>query len=550
VNREATTAPSPWLFGPARDLLFGCGLVYVLVFAALALDGDAVRAALPIGYALLPTLFVSGPHYGATLLRVYDRSEDRRKYRFFALWSTLALALFFAWGLRDVVVGSWMATVYLTWSPWHYSGQNFGVGMMFLRRRGVDVTPAARRLYWWSFAFSFALTFLAVHGADPKATYAVGDFADTALHLVPLGAVLGVPTSVQGGAMIVVGVAYVATTLGAFALLRRKASARDLLPAAAIVVSQALWFAAPTLARQWNVAQRWTPLSTEHAAYVFVWIAAAHALQYLWITSYYAVRAGGARRHAAFLVKALLAGAAIWTIPALLFAPRALGRLPYDAGLALLVASFVNLHHFVLDGAIWKLRDGRIAKILLGGGDAPAAAVTPNRARRFAFAAVGAACLVVAVIGAYELEFGFNPAIARDDLPRAESAATHLAWIGRDSAEMHLQIGDRAEEKGDVAAARRHFRDAIALRPTAWAWIELGKTYAREEDWRQAASAFDAALALEPSHPIALLYAGVVDFNTGRADAGRARLLRARDAATKPDELAEIEEAMRTFGVR
>src|SRR6185369_4056563 len=179
-------------------------------------------------------------------------------------------------------------------------------------------------------------------------------------------------------------------------------------------------------------------------AYVFIWIAAAHALQYLWITSYYAVRTGGARRHAAFLVKSLLAGAAIWTIPALVFAPRALGRLPYDAGLALLVASFVNLHHFVLDGAIWKLRDGRIAKILLGGGgDAPVEPSPPNRARSVAFAVVGAACLVVAVVGGWELEFGFNPAIARNDRARAESAAARLAWIGRDSAEMHLQIGDR-----------------------------------------------------------------------------------------------------------
>jgi hypothetical protein len=34
-------------------------------------------------------------------------------------------------------------------------------------------------------------------------------------------------------------------------------------------------------------------------------------------------------------------------------------------GLGLLTASIVNLHHFVLDGAIWTLRDGRVARMLL-----------------------------------------------------------------------------------------------------------------------------------------------------------------------------------------
>ena len=61
----------------------------------------------------------------------------------------------------------------------------------------------------------------------------------------------------------------------------------------------------------------------------------------------------------------MLAGAAIWTAPVLLLAPGVFGRVPYDLGLSALVAAAVNLHHFVLDGAIWKLRDGRVARIPL-----------------------------------------------------------------------------------------------------------------------------------------------------------------------------------------
>jgi len=30
MSKTASTAPRPWLFGPAPDLLFGCGLAYML----------------------------------------------------------------------------------------------------------------------------------------------------------------------------------------------------------------------------------------------------------------------------------------------------------------------------------------------------------------------------------------------------------------------------------------------------------------------------------------------------------------------------------------
>src|SRR6202034_4761608 len=31
----------------------------------------------------------------------------------------------------------------------------------------------------------------------------------------------------------------------------------------------------------------------------------------------------------------------------------------------LIFTALINIHHFILDGAIWKLRDGRIAAVLL-----------------------------------------------------------------------------------------------------------------------------------------------------------------------------------------
>ena len=35
----AATSREPWFFGPGRDLLLGCGLVYSVVFAMLTFAG-------------------------------------------------------------------------------------------------------------------------------------------------------------------------------------------------------------------------------------------------------------------------------------------------------------------------------------------------------------------------------------------------------------------------------------------------------------------------------------------------------------------------------
>jgi hypothetical protein len=53
-------------------------------------------------------------------------------------------------------------------------------------------------------------------------------------------------------------------------------------------------------------------------------------------------------------------------------------------------AALVNLHHFILDGAVWKLREGRVAALLLG---RTSPEVTPTSAARWIGGPTGAARL-------------------------------------------------------------------------------------------------------------------------------------------------------------
>jgi tetratricopeptide (TPR) repeat protein len=547
VARPAAAAGTGWVSGRAPDLLWGCGLAYALAFAAHALGGPAFRAAFPPWSLALGVLALSGAHYGATLLRVYQRGEDRRRYAWAALWTSAALAALFVAGLHSPALGSWIIVLYLTWSPWHYSGQNYGVALLLLRRRGVEVSPALKRLLWASFGLSFGLTFLAYHGAIDSARYApapaageLGGFA------YPLHT-LGIPDPAQDVALAALGGAYALVTGLVLARLLR-AGARASAPALALLASQALWFAAPALARNWKLAQGVEPLSLEHAVYAFQWIALAHAVQYLWITAHYARRAGQARSALGFWGRALLAGSAIWTAPALLFAPAALGPLPYDAGLGLLVAAVVNLHHFVLDGAVWKLRDTRVSSILLGapgrpagragagaaaGVPAPAPLAARGRLRLWpAFAALGAAGVLINAAAEYEVEFGLRDAAARRDAARYERAAQRLRWLGRDSAQLHFSAGNRALERGDLVAADREYRRGLDLHPTWESALMLGYARRRQGDHLGAREAFELAHRLAPHQPRTGYFLGATLLDLGETT--RALELLERAALAEP----------------
>ena len=80
-----------WLFGPLPDLLLGCGVLYALSVVLFAFSGSAARAAQPDWVFPALVLLVSLPHYGATLLRVYEHAEDRRQHRLVAVWATVAI---------------------------------------------------------------------------------------------------------------------------------------------------------------------------------------------------------------------------------------------------------------------------------------------------------------------------------------------------------------------------------------------------------------------------------------------------------------------------
>jgi len=266
-----------WLEGPFTDLLVGAGGAYLLSVPLLWL---AASGAVASDWSFTPiwiiAILINGPHYGATLLRVYAQREERRRYALFAAWGTLLLAAIFVVGLHEPYVGALILTVYFSWSPWHFAGQNYGISLMFLRRSGIEVSPLAKRLLHASFVLSFMLAFLALH-----AEFSTGLHAPprSALYTDPVLLRLGIPGAIAGSLIFACGAAYLFSVVGAVAILRRRATARELLPVGSLILCQALWFAVPSLL---DVTRAW---STRSLAFAAIWISAAHSMQYLWVRS-------------------------------------------------------------------------------------------------------------------------------------------------------------------------------------------------------------------------------------------------------------------------
>lgn len=500
-----TNGSRPWLFGPGIDLFFGCGIGYAILTVILAILQPPMDRI--FGWLPFVILFTGLPHYGATLERVYSTSEARRHYGRHALIFTLLVGGIFLFSLISGRGGSQFVTLYLTWSPWHYAAQNFGLVMMFLRRAETEISPTFRGLIRSSFVLSFLLVFVNIHrGSSVSVTdplYAAPSARD-AVRFTPLG----IPESLTPFLLVGFGVAYLLVTLLVIVKIVRKTPRGRRTPALALISSQCAWFVVPVVLSQF-VPLWFSPKGP--TVFAFTWIAIAHSVQYLWISLHFARISGRVtdklRSLGMYAIWAISAGAALWVFPVLFSVKGHLTHLPHESGLDMLVAAAVNVHHFLLDGVIWKLRDAPIRKVLVDG----QTMVDENRqeATKWPWSKTlvfGAGFIAVGcwVIAAWEQEIGRRRAVAQGDLERLEVAAKRLAMVGRDGPRIHQSLGKLLQSRGNTDAAMKQYHQSLALWPTHAAWWSIGKLHETAGNDDAAQKAYESALAIEPNHASSL----------------------------------------------
>src|SRR6202521_3537286 len=341
----AFSGQSPWIYRPWIDLLVGCGAwsapLLLLAFYATTTYARAWAVAF---YFL--ALLCNYPHFMATVYRAYHTRTEFEKYRIFTVHIALLLALAGVIAHVWYPLLPWIFTLYICWSPWHYTGQNFGLLMMFARRSGLAPSSAERNAIYFSFVASFLLLMLSFH------TGTAGD---------PLILSLGLPARFTLPGRAVLAVFFIAATGWALFSLARRSSFRAILAPLTLATTQFMWFLLPA------VIELFSGREVPQTRYSSGILAVLHSAQYLSITSYYQRRearaAGKANWRFSRYLFTLAAGGIALFIPG----PWIVSR-PFHADFAASFLTFtarVNIHHFMLDGALWKLRDSRVAALLL-----------------------------------------------------------------------------------------------------------------------------------------------------------------------------------------
>src|SRR5450755_2006517 len=441
-----------WIYNPWLDLLVGCGAWSApLLFFAYFADTKAIAWSAAF-YGL--ALFFNYPHYMATIYRAYHTSEDFQKYRIFTVHITALVVLTLLVSHFWYRALPWIFTLYLTWSPWHYSGQNYGLFMMFARRGGAKPSPSERRVLYSLFLISYLILIVSFH---------TGGSTD------PLFMSLGIPAKVSLVLVLTLGAAYLILSTFGLSALVRQVGLRPLFPSLTLFSTQFLWFLLPTgiaLAEGLQITQ---------SRYSNGVLAVMHSAQYLWITSFYARReakAGGESNWRPFAYfGVLIAGGIALFVPGPWLASR-LFNYDFTASF-LLFTALVNIHHFILDGAIWKLRDNRIAAVLLNSrekvSDATAEAGGSLAAGARWFVGKSGAARSLR-IGAALLLLGWGTLdqvryyliLHENNLADLRQAAALNSF----DSTLQMRLGREAFESGDTPQAVQAWRQAVLANPT------------------------------------------------------------------------------------
>ncbi|MEA2699887.1 MAG: hypothetical protein QOI66_4158 [Myxococcales bacterium] len=327
---------------PAWDfLLLGPGVTLLVSAAFLILMATAHDASA----ALLATslsILVVGPHYAATYRRAYTSRAIIRAHPLVTIVAPLILAAAALAALRfPTTVAPVYFLIYVVWSGYHYSGQSLGLAMIYPLRQGARLAADEKRLLAAPLHVSWLLSLLGLLRAS-------GSVRNPAYQIVR-GTFFGFSLPAWG---LAAGVAALAASFSAVAILAVRRRRRNLplpWPTYAVVATQILWFG-------WAL---FNPFFNIMLVPVF------HGLQYLALTSWHNAKerrtltaATGPRAFAVYALTVLLLGIVI--NPGL-FA-LAGGLLGDAAIISATVITFVNLHHFLLDGRIWRMRESKVVQ--------------------------------------------------------------------------------------------------------------------------------------------------------------------------------------------
>ncbi|HVR60908.1 MAG TPA: hypothetical protein VMU50_03365 [Polyangia bacterium] len=328
-----------FLLGPGATLLVSAA------FLSLIAAGQAVPAAL---LATSLSILVVGPHYAATYRRAYTSRAIVAAHPLVTIAVPAALAAAAAAALRfPSTVAPIYFAAYVVWSGYHYSGQSLGVALIYPLRQGAPLRPDEKRLLAVPLHVSWLLSLLGLLRVDASAR-------NPAYQIVRQSFLSAAHLPAWALAAGLAALAASFSAIGLLALRRRRRGVSLPWPTVAVVAAQALWFGGALYSPFFNI----------------MLVPVFHGLQYLALTSWHNLKErralggpAGPRSFAAYAATVLLLGLAI--NPGLFAATGA--TVGDAAAVSATFITFVNLHHFLLDGRIWRMREATVRRSFTDG---------------------------------------------------------------------------------------------------------------------------------------------------------------------------------------
>lgn len=317
---------------PFDYLVIGGGLS-LLTFAALLGSGGLLQPSFATLAIPFLALALNSAHFAASTVRLYTKPGSFADWPFLTMGlPLLTLAVLSVAILWPEAIGTNLTALYLTWSPFHYAAQAFGLACMYHYRSGGTLSVTERRLLYATCLLPFLYSFFFAQGAG-LAWFLPESWLTSAPSLAHAFPGLRLSFAV-----------FVFAAPVALATLRVAKGERGLpLISWLIIVANGAW---------------WVVFTYFEA---FVWATIFHGLQYLAIVMIFHVRDHSAQannRRAPRVLTLRFYGASL-ALGFLLFNVWPFAYLFAGFGLAesmLLCAAVINIHHFIVDRYIWRLR--------------------------------------------------------------------------------------------------------------------------------------------------------------------------------------------------
>ncbi len=321
---------------PLFDVLaIGGGLSLITAFGAWF--GSGRESADAYWISLMPMLFLlsNSSHFAASTVRLYTKPGTFQALPFLTMAFPLVtlgvttLALVYPGDLGRI-----LNALYLAWSPFHYSAQAYGVALIYAYRSGCQISRWEKRMLWGGCMATFASTLVSSQSYESGIWWVLpASWVSPFGRLSPAVPVLSLTFS---------SLAYF-LPLGLCALLILRGKPMLPLTSLLAVLTNSMWFTAFALIR------------------AVMWSTVFHGIQYLAIVAVFHVkdqmslptnRHGVLYHCVSFYLMCLLLGYALFHCW-----PPAYEWLGFDPSQsAMLVIAAINIHHFIVDGYIWKLR--------------------------------------------------------------------------------------------------------------------------------------------------------------------------------------------------